>query len=169
MPSAPARVPKARREANRVDVDVRHPDAKAAAGLKTEARRFLERMGLEGCELSISLVTDQEIRALNRRWRKKDRPTDVLSFPAHAPPKGTPGPLPIGDVVISIDTTTRQALLYQRPFREELSRYLAHGLLHLLGYDHVRKAGAAAMAAKEKELLGRAGMVPTSGVTTRRS
>jgi probable rRNA maturation factor len=116
-------------------------------------------LGLEGVELSLSLVTDRAIRELNRRWRSKDKPTDVLSFPAGDSPGGPAGPRTLGDVVISLDTAARQARVRGLPLADELNRYLAHGLLHLLGHDHHRRVDARRMARMERKLLGRGGML----------
>lgn len=99
------------------------------------------------------MTDDATIRALNRSWRKKDEATDVLSFPMSAD-EGL-----LGDVVISLDTARRQAKEYKNPLEHELVRYLAHGLLHLLGYDHHRPKDRARMAAAERRLLGRDGML----------
>jgi probable rRNA maturation factor len=128
----------------------------------------MRSLELSGCELSISLVGDAEIQALNKTWRKKDKPTDVLSFPAAPLPKGLPGLRPLGDIVISLDTAHRQAQEYARPLNEEVARYLAHGLLHLLGYDHERPAERARMAAAERKLLGVPGMIPHRNLRPRR-
>ncbi|MBX5482336.1 MAG: rRNA maturation RNase YbeY [Myxococcaceae bacterium] len=128
--------------------------------LMREARRFLSKLELEDVELSISLVGDRAIRRLNRIWRHKDKATDVLSFPAGELPRGVPGPKPLGDVVISLDTAHRAARAYERTVEDELRRYLAHGLLHLLGYDHEQSAAAARKMAKlEAHLLGETGMI----------
>lgn len=126
--------------------------------LQARAERFLARLKLGRCELSVLLVGDARIRTLNREWRGKDESTDVLSFPAGDWPKGA-GPRPLGDVVISLDTTLRNARAYGHTIEDELARYLAHGLLHLLGHDHERPKDAAKMAAAETRLLGRAGML----------
>lgn len=94
-------------------------------------------------------MTDQTIHELNRRYRHKDRPTDVLSFPLadeHCPAL-------LGDVVISIDTARRQARQRKRAFVDELRALLIHGILHLLGYDHeVSDSEAVCMRRKEREL-----------------
>ena len=127
------------------------------AFLRRRALVFLRKLKLQRCELSISLVGDAEIRRLNRRWRSKDRITDVLSFPA-GQWLGA-GPRPLGDVVISLRTTRRAAREYGHTVEDELSRYLAHGLLHLLGHDHHRRADAAKMARAEAGLLGKQGML----------
>lgn len=101
---------------------------------------------------------DARIRGLNQKWRKKNTATDVLSFPAGDWPDGA-GPRPLGDVVISFDTTCRVARRLGHSVEDELSRYLAHGILHLLGHDHERPADAEKMASEEARLLGRAGML----------
>ena len=121
--------------------------AHAARVLRAAAREQLARLLL--AEVSLSLVTDREMRALNRKWRLKDAPTDVLSFPM----------APVGDVVISLDTARRQAREGGWPLAAELRRLLAHGLLHCLGHDHQRPAAARRMAKAEEKLLGRKGMV----------
>jgi probable rRNA maturation factor len=151
-------------ELGRVSVSTAHPEAaKHAKRLATLGEEFLDKLDLKESELSLSLVTDRAIRRLNRTWRKKDKPTDVLSFPAGDLPKGVPGPKPLGDVVISIDTAKRQAKEHGRTLSDELALYLAHGLLHLLGYDHERgPADARKMAQMEEKLLGSAGMLRNS-------
>ncbi len=128
--------------------------------LRASAARFLQALGLEQVELSVLLTDDPGIQALNRSWRGKDRPTDVLSFPAGAPRPGATGPRHLGDVILSLDTARRQARAHRRPLAWELDLYLAHGLLHLLGHDHHRRRDAGRMAALETRLLGRPGMVP---------
>lgn len=145
---------------NEVAVQVSHPrGAHWGRKLRRLAEGYLEQLGLEGCELSVSLVGDTAIRRLNRTWRQKDKATDVLSFPVGELPQGVPGLRPLGDVVISLDTARRQAREYGRTLGEELARYLAHGLLHLLGHDHEEPRQARRMARLEEELLGARGMV----------
>jgi probable rRNA maturation factor len=104
-------------------------------------------------ELSVLVTGDRAIRRLNREWRRKDKPTDVLSF-EQPPQTGL-----LGDVVISLDTARRQAAEGGRPLSEELARLFAHGLLHLVGHDHHEPAEARRMARAEVELLGRVGLV----------
>ena len=128
--------------------------------LRRSAARFLHRLDLEDVELSVLLTGDRGIQALNRSWRRKDRPTDVLSFPAGPPPPGPTGPRHLGDVILSLDTARRQARAHRRTLAQELDLYLAHGLLHLLGHDHHRRRDAERMAALESRLLGRPGMFP---------
>ena len=103
-------------------------------------------------ELSVALVSDREMRGLNRRWRGKDRPTDVLSFPLN-------DSRALGDVVISLQTARRQSREGGWPLAAELRRLLAHGILHCRGYDHGDAREARKMAAAERRLLGKEGMV----------
>ena len=119
--------------------------------LREAAREFLPR--LRRGSVSLLLCGDAHMRKLNREWRGKDQPTDVLSFPAG------PGPF-LGDVVISLDTARRQAQGW--PLRKELRRLLAHGMCHCAGYDHEKRADAPRMAAAERRLLGLPGMVGDS-------
>jgi probable rRNA maturation factor len=128
--------------------------------LRARARAFLATLDLSDVELSVLLTDDPGIRVLNREWRRKDRPTDVLSFPAGEPPPGSSGPRHLGDVILSLDTARRQGRAHRRTLADELDLYLAHGLLHLLGHDHHRRQDARRMAALESRLLGRPGMVP---------
>ena len=94
-------------------------------------------------------MTDQTIHELNRQYRNKDKPTDVLSFPL----ADEVCPTLLGDVVISIDTARRQARQRKRAFADELRALLVHGILHLLGYDHeVSDSEAVRMRRKEREL-----------------
>ena len=95
-------------------------------------------------ELSILFTADEAIRELNRTYRSIDKPTDVLSFP-------TGDDVLIGDVVVSLETTRRQAMDYDATFTEELARLLVHGALHLMGYDHAH-GGRQAAKMKKKEL-----------------
>lgn len=102
------------------------------------------------CELSLLLTGDAEMRRLNRLYRKKDKPTDVLSFGRadwKAPLLGRGGGLTLGDVVIDVPRTARQARENGREFEWEFSLLLVHGILHLLGHDH-------ATVAEEKRMFG---------------
>ena len=103
---------------------------------KAKARRILSLLSLEDCELSVALVGDEEIRLLNGRYRSRDEPTDVLSFPVDEPLPS--GDRLIGDVIISVEKATRQARQRRRSLDDELEVLLIHGILHNLGYDHER-------------------------------
>jgi probable rRNA maturation factor len=102
------------------------------------ARLALAARGIDNWELSILITDDSVIRQLNRHYREVDAPTDVLSFsqdPDYANPAGE-GRIPAGDVVISLETCSRNAKARQIPVEEELKRLLIHGILHLEGLDH---------------------------------
>jgi len=106
-------------------------------------------------ELSIVLTDDRAIRRLNRTYRGKNSPTDVLSF---AQTEGHEMPSQrghLGDVIISVETARRQAQESRISLSDEVSHLLVHGILHLLGYDHERASDARAMKGREDTILGR--------------
>lgn len=110
-----------------------------AAGSRSFLRRIARDLGgVEGV-VSVLICGDEEMAGLNGRHLGKSGPTDVLSFPAGAPPPGAEGLAPvksIGDIAISADTAARQAGRARRTLEAEVLTLLAHGFLHLLGYDH---------------------------------
>lgn len=133
--------------------------------LRADARDLMVAAELPDCELSLSLVSDRAIRALNRSYRGIDSATDVLSFSqieqagiAPTDPHSVmndPG-LPLGDVVISIDTALAQARELRTQPAARIRRLLIHGFLHLLGYDHERSsAEARKMFARERALANK--------------
>ncbi len=100
--------------------------------------------------VSLSVVSPARMQALNRRFRKKDRPTDVLSFSA----AGFPGSNLLGDVVICWEVARRQTGTFGTTPREEIQRLTIHGVLHLFGYDHeTSKAEAKKMFALQEKIL----------------
>lgn len=121
------------------------------ARLRRLANRMLGALGNDEGELSILLVDDQRMQALNLAHRKKDRPTDVLSFPLAEP--GSPPSTLLGDVVISLETALRQARSRKRALLPEVRFLLAHGLLHLVGYDHATKTQKRLMDRETKRLV----------------
>jgi len=109
----------------------------------------------EETELSVTIVGDRSIRRINREYLAKDRPTNVISFSQQEGDCGGMATDMLGDVIISADTSAREAELGSiRPF-ERLSFLLLHGILHLCGYDHERsgEAEAVRMEKKEEELF----------------
>ena len=109
--------------------------------------------------VSVDFVDDAAIHELNRAHRGKDAPTDVLSFPAPTGfPRGRGQPKPLGDIVVSVERAQAQAQEYGHGFDRELGFLLAHGLLHLLGFDHETPDDEQAMFAKQDELLAAAGL-----------
>lgn len=107
------------------------------------AETALKGLGLADREVSVLITLNPEIKELNKRYRKINKETDVLSFPME-------DPVMIGDIVISMDKAELQAEEFSVSIDEELSRLVAHGTLHLAGYDHV-KGGRQAKVMKEKE------------------
>jgi rRNA maturation RNase YbeY len=123
-----------------------------ARRLGRSARRLLDALRRGEAELSVLLVSDREMRRLNRAWRGRDRPTDVLSF-AQAEGEGAAPAGLLGDVVISLETAKRQAGERGVAVGEEAERLLIHGVLHLLGYDHeVSDREARRMQRRERAL-----------------
>lgn len=109
-------------------------------------------------ELSVVLTGDGEVKRLNHQYRGKNRTTDVLAFPllgGAVMPRRTTGTEPLGDVVISIPQTKRQSVEHGTAFRGELALLLTHGILHLLGYDHVTKAQEKKMFGLQEKILKR--------------
>jgi probable rRNA maturation factor len=130
--------------------------------------RWLERVAPARARgvVNVALVSDARVRALNRQFRGKDQPTDVLSFPAAPSPaggKGRPGSRlqlidPLGDIVISRGVARRQARRAGHAESTELRVLALHGLLHLLGYDHEDANDRGAMARLERRLRRRGGL-----------
>lgn len=116
------------------------------------ADRMLAALGLEAAELSVLLVDDSRIQRLNRDHREKDRPTDVLAFPLDEGPVEE-GPRLLGDVVISLETALRQARSRKRSLLPEVRFLLAHGLLHLIGFDHGNPTDKRRMDSQTRRLV----------------
>ncbi|GEM03705.1 endoribonuclease YbeY [Halolactibacillus miurensis] len=116
-------------------------------------------------ELSVTFVDDARIQELNRDFRDKDQPTDVISFALLEetddgyPVEPLPGmPVVLGDIIISIDRTKEQAELYEHSFERELGFLALHGFLHLLGYDHIEPEDEQVMNNRQEELLNGFGL-----------
>jgi probable rRNA maturation factor len=107
-------------------------------------------------ELAILLTDDSAIHTLNRQWRGRDEPTNVLSFPGPEPQPDTP--VLLGDIVIAYDTVAREALAEDKPIRHHLAHLAVHGFLHLVGYDHETDKEAQAMETLETVVLARLGV-----------
>jgi probable rRNA maturation factor len=121
-------------------------------------------------DVAIAIVSDARIRALNKKYRRKDTATDVLSFPADAPPAwrlppsprrgfgGASAPRFLGDIVIARGLARRQARGAGHSYATELKILALHGLLHLLGYDHHDPADEGRMARLERRLRAKGGL-----------
>ncbi len=146
----------------KVSVDIRGGEKSwDPAAIEKLAVFALGHMGVpEGCEVSVSLVSVEEIHELNREYRGIDRPTDVLSFECDSPWDADPDDeeIAIGDVVIAPDVVEAQRAQYGTTFEQEASLMLVHSILHLLGYDHMEEEEAEEMEAKEKEILDAYGL-----------
>ncbi len=139
-----------------VDVIVQSPRWKKHPGITALARQAIAaaapRAARRG-ELSVVLTDDETIRALNHKWRGKNAPTNVLSFPA--PDTGTDNPSVLGDIVIAYETTKAESHAEGKTFDHHLLHLVVHGFLHLLGYDHESDTEADEMEHLEREILAR--------------
>ncbi len=118
-------------------------------------KKTLAHENLEGSyEVSLSLVTADEIRELNQTYRGKDRVTDVLSFPVEQQFQPEEEKI-LGDIIISTQAVIEQAKEYEHTIEREISYLFIHGLLHLLGYDHLDPKGKEKMRKVEEEILSK--------------
>ena len=118
------------------------------------ARRAAEAaLASEAGALAVLLTDDAAVRALNRAWRGRDEPTNVLSFPAA--PTAAPW---LGDVALAYETCAREAGEQRKALADHLVHLVAHGALHLVGWDHQTDAEAARMEAYERDILARLGV-----------
>ena len=129
----------------------------------TDPERDLPLHPHERYELSLRLTDDQDIQTLNRQYRQKDQPTDVLSFAmleVDYPDfdELDDEPLYLGDIIISIETAARQAQQHEHSLEIELAWLSAHGLLHLLGWDHPDDAHLERMLDQQQVLLKSVGI-----------
>jgi probable rRNA maturation factor len=141
-----------------VDVLTESPQWDAQPGAEATVRRAVaQAAAVEGtadpaAEVSVLLCDDAVIAALNARWRGRDEPTNVLSFPA--PPAGDPAaPAHLGDIAIACETVMREAQEQGRPVSRHLAHLAVHGFLHLLGYDHGTDDEAERMEQLERDIL----------------
>lgn len=115
--------------------------------------------GIDEAEVSITFVTNEAIHEINREYRDKDQPTDVISFALEEMGEdevqiiGADMPRVLGDIIISTDRTREQAVEYGHTFERELGFLAVHGFLHLLGYDHMNEADEKEMFGKQDEIL----------------
>ncbi|MEI4829322.1 MULTISPECIES: rRNA maturation RNase YbeY [Bacillus] len=118
----------------------------------------------DGAELSITFVNNERIQEINRDYRDKDQPTDVISFAMEDMGEGemeivgVEMPRMLGDIIISIPRAKEQAEEYGHSFERELGFLAVHGFLHLLGYDHMTEEEEKVMFGKQKEILDTFGL-----------
>jgi probable rRNA maturation factor len=130
----------------------------ADAALKQAARAAIKSapaLSPGTYEVTLLLTDDAEMRALNRTWRGKDAPTNVLSFPA-GDAIAAPGLL--GDVVLAYETTAAEARAQGIALEDHVAHLVVHGVLHLIGFDHLREAEAERMEAVERSALASLGI-----------
>ena len=142
-----------------IDVIVRSARWRKRPTAKTIVKRAVlaaaEAVSTPSTELAIVLTDNSAIQTLNRDWRGKNAPTNVLSFPAAAPGKSRSAPPYIGDIVIAYQTVAREAVAEGKPFNHHLAHLAVHGFLHLLGYDHENDRDAQKMERLERKILKR--------------
>ncbi|MFI8575243.1 rRNA maturation RNase YbeY [Rossellomorea aquimaris] len=115
-------------------------------------------------EVSVTFVTNERIQEINREYRKKDQPTDVISFALEELGEdeveivGGQIPRVLGDIIISIDRAKEQAEEYNHSFSRELGFLALHGFLHLLGYDHMEEMDEKKMFQRQKDILDEYGL-----------
>ena len=148
-----------------IDIAVEHEawaalgDVDALVGRAVEAALALGGATFrEPAELSVVLADDALLQDLNARWRGKDKPTNVLSFPAAAPGM-------MGDIVVAYETAAREAREADRPLADHLTHLVVHGTFHLLGFDHEEEEAAAEMEGLESRALAGLGIAsPFAGI-----
>lgn len=120
--------------------------------IKRVVFEVLTQLGKEG-EVSLHLIGDTKMKTLNRNFRGKDRTTDVLSFSTLDGGEWFQEVQDYGDIFISIPQIRRQAKQYEVTYRQEFARMLVHGVLHLLGYDHIKKEEEKIMMPLQENLV----------------
>lgn len=112
-------------------------------------------------ELTVTLSHDSKIKILNKHYRSKDKPTNVLSFPMFDRlfdiPTGA-GQVPIGDIIIAFETIKRESIEQNKTLSDHFTHMLVHGFLHLLGYDHMNDKDAKSMESLEIKILKKLGI-----------
>ena len=142
-----------------ISIEANWPDAtdweKLAERAVAALAQVAPELGNQRLSASILFAGDAEVHALNREWRGKDKPTNVLSFPTTAPAGVKPQPL--GDIVICPAVLKREAREQGKPERAHWAHLVVHGTLHLVGYDHEDDADARRMERREVAVLRRLG------------
>jgi probable rRNA maturation factor len=121
--------------------------------IKRKLERILRGLGYHNCELSLLFTDDHSIVELNRRFLRREGPTNVLAFPMRGGDRSEPETPMLGDIAISLDAARRDAETAGESLISAIDRLLIHGLLHLLGYDHERSEEQAQVMKEETERL----------------
>lgn len=128
--------------------------------VRKAARAALRGSGVDtlpDAGISIALADDAMVRDANRSFRDRDKPTNVLSFPAVTPDRIATAPF-LGDVIIAYETVAAEAAAEDKPFADHLAHLVVHGILHILGYDHMTEADATLMESRETLILAALGV-----------
>lgn len=147
---------------NRTDFEITEEFEKLFNDVVKESLRY-EEFDPE-CEVSLSIVSNDEIQEINKQFREIDAPTDVLSFPLLTFEEGEQADvnenneIMLGDIIISIDKAKAQAEEYGHGLRRELAFLTAHSMLHLMGYDHMEEEEQKEMFRKQDDILNNLGI-----------
>ena len=141
------------------EIDIQFQNCETFVDLPTEEQirktcdMVLQAEGIQNCILSVVICDDDFIIPLNRDFRGKDKPTDVLSFAQREGDFANKNDPLLGDVIVSFETTCRQSREHDQTTTQELELLLTHGILHLLGYDHIEDEDAVVMEEREQIIL----------------
>jgi probable rRNA maturation factor len=127
----------------------------AAAKVRRAARRAVAMVGvpvMAGAEIAVLLADDARMQGVNRQWRAKDSSTNVLSFPGAAPGSISQAPF-LGDIILAFETMESEAATEEKPLEHHMMHLVVHGVLHLLGYDHMTLNEAQRMESLESAIL----------------
>jgi probable rRNA maturation factor len=136
---------------------------RAAGAALAQARRARRWRSAAAPSVAVALIDDRAIRKLNRTYRGKDKPTNVLSFPAGGVPDGKSKTRPLGDVAIALGTVKREAKAQGKTVDDHVAHLMVHAVLHLLGYDHEADPDAEEMEALERKALAALGIADPYG------
>lgn len=131
---------------------------RAAGAALQQARRDRRSRSKASPSVAVALIDDRAMRKLNRSFRGKDKPTNVLSFPAGETPDGKRAKHPLGDVAIALGTVKREAKAQGKSVADHLTHLMVHAILHLLGYDHESDPEAERMETLERKALAALGI-----------
>ena len=135
------------------------PDPEALLRSAARATESVLGKDLSDTVLTIALATDEEVAELNQRWRNKNKPTNVLSFPATRDMPLPPDELrPLGDIMLAAGVVHREAQQQAKSLAEHSVHLAVHGILHIMGYDHINEAEANEMERLEIDILGELGI-----------
>jgi probable rRNA maturation factor len=136
---------------------------RAAGAALAQARRTRRWRSAAAPSVAVALIDDRAIRKLNRTYRGKDKPTNVLSFPAGEAPEAKGKTRPLGDVAIALGTVKREAKAQGKAVEDHVAHLMVHAVLHLLGYDHEADPDAEEMEALERKALAALGIADPYG------